>query len=117
MENLIDTAIERHIKAKEEHIKAKMAKTKSLPKLVTMTEQHAIYLSEKTKKGEELTEEEVKVVADELIAQMALWAQKTDPHLWNKTQKEKEAEDAIKRLTEQLHQLQNPPKKWYQFWR
>ena len=111
MENLIDKAIERHIE------RAKMAKTKSLPKLATMTEQHAIYLSEKTKKGEELTEEEVKIVADELIAQMALWAQKTDPHLWNKTQKEKEAEDAIKRLTEQLNQLQNPPKKWYQFWK
>ena len=103
MENLID--------------RTKMAKTKSLPKLVTMTEQHAVYLSEKTKKGEELTEEEVKIVADELIAQMALWAQKTDPHLWNKTQKEKEAEDAIKRLTEQLNQLQYPPKKWWQFWK
>ena len=111
MENLADKLIERHIE------RTKMAKTKRLPKLATMTEQHAIYLSEKTKKGEELTEEEVKIVADELIAQMALWAQKTDPHLWNKTQKEKEAEDAIKRLTEQLNQLQNPPKKWYQFWK
>ena len=111
MENLVDKAIEKHVK------RAMMAKTKSLPKLVTIAEPHAIYLSEKTKKGEELTEEEVKIVADELIAQMALWAQKTDPHLWNKTQKEKEAEDAIKRLTEQLNQLQNPPKKWYQFWK
>ena len=111
MENLADKLIKMHTE------RAKMAKAKSLPKLVTMTDQHAIYLSEKTKKGEELTEEEVKVVADELIAQMALWAQKTDPHLWNKTQKEREAEDAIKRLTEQLNQLQNPPKKWYQFWK
>ena len=111
MENLADKLIEMHTE------RAKMAKTKSLPKLVTMTGQHAIYLSEKTKKGEELTEEEVKMVADELISQMALWAQKTDPHLWNKTQKEKEAEDAIKRLTEQLNQLQNPPKKWWQFWK
>ena len=86
-------------------------------KLQTMTEKEAEKLALKVKAKEELTQDEINMVGDEMLAILATWAQKKNPGYWNMMMKERSSEGVIKNLEKQIEELKNPPKKWYQFWR
>lgn len=86
-------------------------------KLQVMTEKEAEMLALKVKAKEELTQDEINMVGDEMLAILATWAQKKNPGYWNMMMKERSSEGVIKNLEKQIEELKNPPKKWYQFWR
>ena len=86
-------------------------------KLQTMTEKESEMLALKVKANEKLTQDEINMVADEMLAMLATWAQKKNPGYWNMMMKERSSEGVIKNLEKQIEELKNPPKKWWQFWR
>lgn len=120
-------------------------------KLRAMTEENLKALAIKAEAKEELTEEEINMVSDEMLALLATWAQKRNPGYWSALAREREMEekesrihaleilekklkelslelkkielndkhrrDRIIELEDLVFRLENPPKKWYQFWK